>query len=550
MAALQAIAVFIPCAINLALPALTPRRAAIWCLLICLVAGGIAYYRNWLFDPTDLYLGDILTLLRSATQVTFELLFIAQALMLAGTRDGRFIATYQTYFDIAWSQAVQIVLGLVFTLLLYGIVWLGADLFSLIGLDGLKTFLGHRWVYLPLITTGFAVSVVITEQRVALLRASRSLFLTLAAWLLPFLAMLSLAFLLALPLTGLAPLWATHRAGGIMILAAFLLVLLINAVYGDGTEATRSGTVLRGFATLASLLLLPIAALAAYGAARRVGQYGWTPPRIFLTADILVIALYAIGYPLALIRRGHGWMHGLRAANLAAAFTIVGLILLLWSPILDPQRLSTADQMARLHDGRISAEQFDYTFLRFSAGRYGISALHRLQAGWTGPDATVVAAKATAALAQKYRITTAGAVMPISRETLAAARARQIKVYPAGARLPADLLNATFAPGEFSIPNCLLIPGVTCDAVLIDVLKQSRPQVLFITGFPQALMSQAAPGAPWQAVAVLQGETTCPKVSDALRSGSMTAAPHLFDDIEAGGAKLSLVAPWSVGCPP
>ncbi len=549
VAALLSILVFAPCAINLALPAVKLRRGLIWSVVMCLVLGGIACYRAWVFPPDERLLTNILVLFGSAPQVSFELLFIAQALLLAGTRDGKFIASYDAYFDVAWGQAVQIVLGLAFTALLYGIVFLGAELFSIIGLDGLKTFLGHRWVYLPLITTGFAVSVVITEQRVQLLRTSRSLFLALAAWLLPFLAALTLAFLLALPVTGLAPLWATHRAGGVMIFAAFLLVLLINAVYGDGTGATASGRVLRGFASLACVLLLPIVALAAYGAARRIGEHGLTPARIFLCVDILVIGIYAIGYPLALIRRAPGWLHGLRAANLAAAFAIIGLILLLWSPVVDPTRISVADQMTRLHDGRVTPEQFDYDFLRFSAGRYGAAALQRLKSGWTGPGATTVAAKATDALARKFRGLGQAAELAMPPQALADARRKRITVHPAGAQLPADLLSATFERSDTSIPNCLQM-AFNCEAVLIDVLKQSRPQVLFITGYPKALMSQAGPGAPWRTVATMAGNTNCPKVLDALRSGNISTVPAAFDDLEVAGALFTLVAPQGGDCRP
>jgi hypothetical protein len=522
----------VPPAIMLAMPVLSARRAAIWAGALCAILAGLAFYHVWRLAGGSPWQTLVATDLGPICGLG---VFIAQSLLLAAVRDGHAIARYPAYFDVAWNQAVQIVLGQIFVVLLWLVLHLGAGLYEVIGLSGFSHLLEDRWVLLPLVTTGFALSVNITDWRVQLLRTSRSLFLTLAAWLLPVLAALTLVFLLALPFTGMSLLWATHRASAALLSAALMLTVLINAAYGDGTPATGPGRVLRLCVAAGAVLLLPLTAMAAYGDFARVAQYGWTPPRLFAAADILVIGIYALGYMAALIPAG-AWMHRLQVTNIAAAFVVVALILVLWSPVADPVRLSVNDQVARLRRGAVAPEKFDYAFLR-RAGRYGRDALHDVQSGWTdAPDA------------MRQRVTAAMARVPAPRVLLKATqprpltaeeRARQIKLYPMGATLPSSLAaQASFGDALFLVPKCLTDLYVQCEAVLADVLGQGRPQLLFFTGFPTALLEQKIPGGAWEAGARIDGPIFCKAVIDALKSGAMTQAPAI-PAVTAGGATLT-----------
>ena len=58
----------------------------------------------------------------------------------------------------------------------------------------------------------------------------------------------------------------------------------------------------------------------------------------------------------------------------------VATILALFSPLADPARLAVQDQIARLQRGAVSADTFDYDFLRFESGKAGETALRRLAA--------------------------------------------------------------------------------------------------------------------------------------------------------------------------
>ena len=153
-------------------------------------------------------------------------------------------------------------------------------------------------------------------------------------------------------------------------------------------------------ARIAGVLLVPLIGLALWGIALRIGQHGLTPERIIATACVLVGAVHAVGYALAAVKPGP-WMRPLERANVIGGVVAVAAILALFTPLADPARLSVADQMRRLETGRVSAEAFDYHFLRFDAGRSGLEALDRLAAS-DDPEIVRRAAEAKAALS-RYR---------------------------------------------------------------------------------------------------------------------------------------------------
>ncbi|MFN3537421.1 MAG: DUF4153 domain-containing protein, partial [Brevundimonas sp.] len=164
-----------------------------------------------------------------------------------------------------------------------------------------------------------------------------------------------------------------------MLAAAAALIILINAAYQDGEPDGRPHVALQWTARLGGVLLAPLMGLALWGMGLRIGQHGLTPERIIALTCVLLGVVYAAGYAFAAVRPGP-WMRPLERTNVIAAVATVFAILALFTPIADPTRLSVADQMRRLETGRVSAEDFDYAFLRFDAGRSGLQALDRLAA--------------------------------------------------------------------------------------------------------------------------------------------------------------------------
>ncbi len=444
------------------LTTLQRRSLAVWGLFAAAVLAGIGLYdavRR--AEPASGfgYSGGILLFVAAG-------LFVAHHLVEGGDAERRLIARYPRYFDVAWKHGVQIVLSAAFVGVFWGVLLLGAGLFDLIGLRFVSELIGKPWFVLPATATMFAAAVHLTDVRSGLIRGVRTVVLTLLAWLLPVLALLAAAFLAALPFTGLDPLWKTRSAAAFLLSAAAVMIVLINAAYQDGEPDGIVPLPLRVAGRLGGLLLAPLVGLAAYALWLRIAQHGLTPERVIGAALTLVGAVYAVGYAWAAIRLGR-WMRRVEVTNIAAAFVGLAVLLALLSPLADPAKLSVNDQMARLKAGKVSADRFDYDFLRNAGEVYGRRALQRLKAG--GGEAGRGAARALEPprLAEE----TPKAPMRIFGD---------IDVWPKGARLPEGFLSADLSEAVGELPSCIR-GKERCDAAVLDLNSDGRPEVLLRT---------------------------------------------------------------------
>lgn len=358
-------------------------------------------------------------------------LFIAHHLIVPAATARRWIAAYDDYFDTTWKAGVQLALSLGFVGAFWILLFLGAALFQIIGLNFLERLIQKSWFTIPVTCLVFAVAVQLTDVRSGLIRGVRTVALMLLSWLLPVITVLVAGFLAALPFTGLDGLWGTGSATALVLSAVAALIVLINTAYQDGREDNLPPAVLRGAARVASVLLIPLALIAFWGLGLRIGQHGLTPDRIIAAACALIGAIYAGGYGWAAVSpfwRRAAWMQALERTNVVAAVLSVAVILALFSPLADPARLSVADQTARLQRGAVSADDFDYAFLRFDSGRAGMAALGRLAAS-SDPE---IARKAKEALEMSSAPARYGVAAPD--------RIPVIRVWPETASLPADFV--------------------------------------------------------------------------------------------------------------
>src|SRR5208282_3310378 len=142
----------------------------------------------------------------------------------------------------------------IFVGVFWGVLYLGAALFNLIGIDAIEKLIEHRWFAIPATALAFSAAVHLTDVRAGLVRGTRTLVLVLLSWLLPLMAIIAAGFLASLLFTGLEPLWKTRFAAGYLLTAAGILVILINTAFQDGDAARRPTAILRYAGSLASFL--------------------------------------------------------------------------------------------------------------------------------------------------------------------------------------------------------------------------------------------------------------------------------------------------------
>jgi hypothetical protein len=549
-APLVAIATFVPLIVISALGHLRLRTLVAWAVIATLLCAGLAIY-DIFRDPVfyDIFRDPIFVaeagpeprVLPSAIMwlSLAAVLFIIHILTISGEADRKLIASYPTHFDVAWKHGVQFVLALCFVGLLWGLLSLGAELFSLIGIEFLAELLKRTTFSIPVTALAFSYAIHVTDVRASIVQGARTLALILMSWLLPLMALLGAAFVVALLFTGLAPLWSTRHATCILLVAAAQLIFLVNAAYQDGRGETRAAAILRYASRLAAFVLVPLVALAAYGVMLRIAQHGWTPERIGALACVVVAACYALGYFFAALRLT-GAMAWLEPTNIFTSLVIVGTLLVLATPVADPARISVADQLSRLQAGTVKPEDFDFGFLRFRAGRYGTHALEQLAARTEGPQASVITARANRALHAKsdWEIR-----QPLPQPTTPAERRLHITVIsPNGATLPEDFVQQDWNAFQplWRLPNCLY-SNFQCEAILTDLDGDGQPEVLLFSpnGAADALVAfkKRLADDTWTHLGIVVN-ANCPGVRDALRAGQFETAEPEFKEIAAYGQRL------------
>ncbi|MEJ0067478.1 MAG: hypothetical protein WDO24_00495 [Pseudomonadota bacterium] len=213
----------------------------------------------------------------------------------------RLIPSYSRHFDTSWKLGIQIVLAMVFVGVFWGILYLGAGLFDLIKIAWFERLIEKSWFAFPATTLALALAIHVTDVQPALIRGVRSLALTLFSWLLPLLAGILLLFLASLAVISLTPLWNTHFAGALLLVAAGVMVFLINGCYQDGAAVSTLPQIKRWGGTHGAIELIPLVGLAVWALMLRVEQYGWTAERVLAAAVAIVAACYAVGYASAAI---------------------------------------------------------------------------------------------------------------------------------------------------------------------------------------------------------------------------------------------------------
>ena len=535
------IALYMPLLVSQAIGAMRLRTLLPWAVGATVLLCGLATYDRLRAPITVITSpGDLLPTF-ALFFFGFAGLFIAQSLIAGGDVQRKYIAGYGAYFDTAWKMGVQFALAAVFVGVFWGVLWLGAGLFNLIKLDFLENLIEHDWFAIPVTALATAAAIHLTDVRARLVAGIRGVVLTLLGWLLPLMALIAVGFLVGIVFTGFAPLWQTRAATAGLLGAAAMLVVLINAAYQNGENESARPALLRHSEAIASFALVPLVLISAYALTLRVAQYGWTVERIVSLACIVAALCYALGYAAAavqslMVRRG---MALLEPVNIGTAFVVLVLLLALFTPLADPEKLSVDDQIARLRSGQVSAANFDYDYLKQETGRFGTRALQKLATSKT----------AEIARRARYALTTGGALPAPPPPPLQIAK--NVTVYPKGKSLPAGILKQDWSTvsTDAGVPSCLTQAGSTCDAIVTDLNGDGVDEVIVVTGsgddmnwYGSVLAQQ--PDGRWTVIGTLPNPH-CKGDFQALRNGNFKLAPPItpaLGRIQIGGRDVMFTA--------
>lgn len=376
-------------------------RRLLWAVAFALAAAAILAFVGW-FTASYNKGGEIAEYPFLAG--LFALL-IAAPLFQTVRDEGAWRFPYARLHGHVWTDAVIGAASLAFTGVSFLLAYLIAQLFDLIGIKFFSELMREEWFSAILAGFAFGASLGLLRERDALVATLQKLVLVVFSVLAPVLAFALVGFLVSLPFTGLAPLWDSGvPTTPVLLFAAAGAVGLINAVIGDGKADGSSNRILRGSALLLSLSILPLAVISALSMRARIGQYGWTPDRIWGLIAVIVACVYGAAYLVSVAKAVRAkapldWDDHLRPANIKIAQGICGLALFLALPILDFGAMSAQDQVARLKSGKTKEAEFDWKAMAFDFGPKGRVALTALSK--SGSEFQIKSA--TAALAAESR---------------------------------------------------------------------------------------------------------------------------------------------------
>ncbi|HET9638791.1 MAG TPA: DUF4153 domain-containing protein [Allosphingosinicella sp.] len=394
-------------------------------------------------------------------------LVIAVPLFQSSRDAGRWNLDYRVVHAHILTNIVLWILAWGFALLTFLLVLLLSELFRLIGLDLLRDLIDTEWFPWPLFGGALGAAIGLLRDRDHIVGTLQRVATAILSVLAPILAAGLVLFVLALPFTGLQPLWDQTRATTPILLVCVVgAVVLINAVVGSGADEDEARPrIVRWAAAALAAVVLPLAIVAAVSTGKRIAQHGFTPDRLWAAVFVAITVAGAAAYLFAVIRGRAGWPARLRTLNVRIAVGICLVALFLAMPIVSFGAISTRDQLARLQSGRIAADKFDWAALRFDFGPSGRRALERLV---RSPNATI-RENARTVLAAKSRY-------DVRRDIEDYVEApRDLLVFPAGAPVSADLrqflLGRPGKPGACTgRGECLLYwkPGATTAVALMD----------------------------------------------------------------------------------
>jgi hypothetical protein len=473
--------------------------------------------------------------------------YIAQAMVLAGANEQQKVASYNGYFEQAWKVLIQALLSLLFLGVVWLVLWMGASLFGVLGLTLLRSVLGEPWFFLPVSCFALATGMHITDVKPSVIRNIRTLLLTLFAWLLPLATLFVAGFLAVLPWTGFELLWATGHATWILLGTVLLLILLINAAYQNGLPDQALSALVRTSARVAALCLLPVVLIAMYALGLRVADYGWTNDRLVAAIGVGLSLSYAVGYAWAATRQD--WLGPVARVNIFNAFLFLAVLLVVHSPLGDVRRLSVNHQMARLNTGKVSAQDFDYRYLKFQTDRYGREALAQLSKRTEGPEAEVIREKATEAMDLEHEWSDGPKLVQKTAEQMRA----DLHVWPQGAALPDDLTRQNWQ-SVWRVPVCLTRPHRQCDVFRLPSQGRGAEAWLLMDVQPdgEAVIVKKRSGGQWDVTDHLpRSVLSCQSLIDEMKAGHWQMVNKVDQDLMIGNQRFVLSATPgqpAVGC--
>ncbi len=358
-------------------------RALAWVSGFCVLLSLLALYTGWQLTPHgEFSQGNV-----HESFIATMLFTSFVALLHLQSNVWRLERSYDSFFTLSWRNLLTFGLSAALTYALWLVLYLWKSLFEAIGIEFFDELFKEPWFFWPVLAAVFAFGLSSFREATTVLDSISSLLVRLTWLLLPLLLFIIGAFLLTLPFVGLQPLWGTDSGTTILMVANFLGLLFLNAVYQTGKRIPYPIVMHR--VLTASIGLLPVvSALACYGAVLRVAQYGWTVSRCWALLIILLMACFSLGYLSVILRQRIEWHRKLPEINKFMSWVVLASLLLTASPLANFRAISAWSQFGPIEAGEATIYQLDVRYVSRRLARPGYLRMQSLhtELAKTDPD--------------------------------------------------------------------------------------------------------------------------------------------------------------------
>ena len=296
--------------------------------------------------------------------------------------------SYAMLFKYSWRNFLTVVVAGLFTVLLWGILMLWAQLFKLIQIDFFDDVFNEDWFYYPVLTLAFGFAISILRSQSHIIDTIKNIQQILIKYLLLVLILVLIIFVFTFPFTGLQTLWDTRSGSTIILWLQALVLFFINAVYqGKNTEQPYNKYIHR-YVYLGVALLPIYSAISFYGLALRINQYGWTIDRCWGIFIWAIFALFSLGYLFGIIKKRDNWIDVFDWVNVRMGMLLLAALMIVNTPLVDFRKISVSSQLDRIGENLSDINDEDIRYFNRELGVPGYEALQMIKEKFkkTNPD--------------------------------------------------------------------------------------------------------------------------------------------------------------------
>lgn len=351
------------------------KRVLLACSGFALITAGAGAYIGWQQEPVEQLSNYSVGFIFVFTITIASLKALMYVQLWSEHRD----VTYGALFTASWRNVLMLFGCGLFTAILFGILFLGGELFAVLGIDFLQALLKESWFNIPLSAFAYCFATVILRKIIRTIDAIESVMTTLVKFLLPVSALVSITFVIAMPFSGLEKLWDTGDGTALLLWLQLLSLLFVNVVYVNQSTQPYPTWVHR--MVYVAMAILPIYTLiAGYGLWLRIDQYGLTVDRCWALLVWFLLGCFSVGYASAIIRERDEWLTLRNKVNVALGLLVMVLMITVNTPLLNFQAMTVTSQFAKLDRTALTYDSLDFDYIANRLGRQGYLALKELEA--------------------------------------------------------------------------------------------------------------------------------------------------------------------------